>query len=195
MRHRLKGRQFGRNTSHRKALFRTLVTSLIQYERIETTIAKAKELRGIADRMITLGKRGDLHSKRQALSYILSRDVVTKLFDDIAVRTANRPGGFTRIIQTRNRLGDSAQMAIIELVDAPGTVYSGPSAKPRKKAEPKPKAAAVPAEVVEEVVTEDTAEAVTEEAVAEAPAEEAPVVEAKSEDAPADEAPAEEEKK
>jgi len=218
MRHRLKGRQFGRNSSHRKALFRSLVTSLIQHEKIETTLAKAKELRGIADRMITLGKRGDLHSKRLALSYIRSRDAVAKLFDDIAKRSANRPGGFTRIIPTRVRYGDSAEMAVIELVDAPGEVYKAPSAKPKKKAAPKKKAekAEKPAEAVAatEAVEETAAEAVTDEAVeapaeeaAEAPAEEAASeekseageeeekAEAAPEEAPSEDAPAEEEEK
>jgi len=207
MRHRLKGRQFGRNTSHRKALFRNLVTSLLQNEKIETTLAKAKELRGITDRMITLGKRGDLHSKRIALSFIMSRDVVTKLFDDIAKRSANRPGGFTRIVPTRVRYGDSAQMAVIELVDEPGTVYEGPAAKPKKKAAPKKKAekakkeakAEAPAETAEETAAEASSEeaaadATTEEAVEQAPeaaAEEAAPKKAESEDAPAEEEKAE----
>jgi len=212
MRHRLKGRQFGRNTSHRKALFRSLVTSLIQHEKIETTLAKAKELRGIADRMITLGKRGDLHSKRLALSYIRSRDVVTKLFDDIAKRSANRPGGFTRIVPTRVRYGDSAEMAVIELVDAPGEVYKGPASKTKKKAAPKKKAEKVEKAAEAEAVTEtaeeaaeapaeETAEAPAEEAAAEteetkaeAAPEEAPA-EAPAEEAKAEEAPAEVEKK
>jgi large subunit ribosomal protein L17 len=115
MRHRNTGRQFGRNSSHRRALFRNLVTSLLEHGKVETTEAKAKEIRGIADKMITLGKRGDLHAKRLALAYIQSRDVVAKLFDELAPRSANRNGGYTRIIKTRIRLGDSAPMAVIEL--------------------------------------------------------------------------------
>ncbi len=128
MRHRLAGRQFGRNSSHRKALFRNLVTSLLEHGHIETTEAKAKEIRGIADRMITLGKKGDLNAKRMAFSYIQSRDVVAKLFSEIAPRSAERNGGYTRVIKSRVRLGDSASMAIIELVDKEG-------AAPKAKAE------------------------------------------------------------
>ena len=142
MRHRLAGRQFGRNSSHRKALFRNLVTSLLEHGHIETTEAKAKELQGIADKMITLGKKGDLSAKRMALSYIMSRDVVAKLFDEIAPRSAERNGGYTRVMKTRVRLGDSASMAIIELVDKEGA--AAPKPKPKKEA---PKAAPAPAEV------------------------------------------------
>ena len=142
MRHRLAGRQFGRNSSHRKALFRNLVTSLLEHGHIETTEAKAKELQGIADKMITLGKKGDLSAKRMALSYIMSRDVVAKLFDEIAPRSAERNGGYTRVMKTRVRLGDSASMAIIELVDKEGA--AAPKAKAKKEA---PKAAPAPAEV------------------------------------------------
>ncbi len=145
MRHRLAGRQFGRNSSHRKALFRNLVTSLLEHGHIETTEAKAKELQGIADKMITLGKKGDLSAKRMALSYIMSRDVVAKLFDEIAPRSAERNGGYTRVMKTRVRLGDSASMAIIELVDKEGAV--APKPKPKKEA---PKAAPAPAETATE---------------------------------------------
>ena len=116
MRHRKKGRQLGRNTKHRRALFRNLVTSLIEHERIETTEAKAKELRGFTDRMITLGKEGTLAARRRALGFILRKDIVSKLFSDVAVRFRNRPGGYTRIIKTRRRVGDAAEMVAIELV-------------------------------------------------------------------------------
>ena len=116
MRHRKKGRQLGRNTKHRRALFRNLVTSLLEHERIETTEAKAKELRGFTDRMITLGKEGTLAARRRALAFIHSKDVVSKLFSDVAVRFRNRPGGYTRIIKTRRRVGDAAEMVAIELV-------------------------------------------------------------------------------
>ena len=94
------------------------MTSLLEHERIETTEAKAKELRGIADRMITLGKKGDLHARRSALSYVRSKTVVGKLFSDISPRFAERNGGYTRLLRTRIRTGDAAQMVIIELVDA-----------------------------------------------------------------------------
>jgi large subunit ribosomal protein L17 len=116
VRHRKKGRQLGRNTKHRRALFRNLVTSLLEHERIETTEAKAKELRGFTDRMITLGKEGTLAARRRALGFILRKDVVSKLFSDVAVRFRNRPGGYTRIIKTRRRVGDAAEMVAIELV-------------------------------------------------------------------------------
>ena len=117
MRHRKKGRQFGRNSKHRRALFRNLVTSLLEYERIETTEAKAKEIRGIAEKMITLGKAGSLHARRQALSFIQKKDIVSKLFDDVAGRFRGRAGGYTRIIPTRRRPGDAAEMVALELIE------------------------------------------------------------------------------
>jgi large subunit ribosomal protein L17 len=117
MRHRKTGRRLGRTTSHRDAMLRNMVTSLLDQERIVTTVPKAKEARRIAERMITLGKRGDLHARRQALSYIRSKNIVAKLFDQLSVQYADRQGGYTRIIRTGNRLGDAAPMAIIELVD------------------------------------------------------------------------------
>ena len=119
MRHRKSGRQLGRNTHHRKALFRSLVTSLLEHERIETTEAKAKELRIVADRMITLGKEGSLHARRRAAAYIRAKPVVAKLFKDIAGRFSERKGGYTRLIKTRRRVGDAASMVVIELVNRP----------------------------------------------------------------------------
>lgn len=117
MRHRKKGRQFGRNTKHRHAMFRNIVTSLLEHERIETTEAKAKEVRGIAEKMITLGKAGSLHARRQALSFIQKKDIVSKLFDDVAGRFSHRAGGYTRIIPTRRRPGDGAEMVALELIE------------------------------------------------------------------------------
>jgi len=117
MRHLKAGRKLNRTSAHRKALFRNLVTSLIQYEQVRTTDAKAKELRRVADRMITLGKRGGLHARRQALAYIRSRTVVTKLFDEVAARFRERPGGYTRVVKLGHRHGDAAGMSIIELTD------------------------------------------------------------------------------
>ena len=116
MRHRKNGRQLGRKTKHRWALFRSLVTSLLEHERIETTEAKAKEIRGFTDRMITLGKEGSLPARRQALAFIRSKDIVSKLFSDVAVRFKDRTGGYTRTIKTRRRIGDAAKMVAIELV-------------------------------------------------------------------------------
>lgn len=109
-------RKLGRDSSARKALFRSMLTSLFQHERIETTEVKAKELRGLADKMITLAKRGDLHARRQVLAYIMDEDVVTKLFSDIAARYTDRQGGYTRVIKTGYRKGDAAPLAFIELV-------------------------------------------------------------------------------
>jgi len=100
-------------------MFRNMVTSLLQHERITTTDAKAKALRGLADRMITLGKRGDLHARRQALRVIRSRDVTAKLFEELAERYRDRPGGYTRVIKLGHRPGDSAAVSIIELVERP----------------------------------------------------------------------------
>src|SRR5439155_9619029 len=116
MRHGKSGRQLRRNTHHHRALFRSLVTSLLQHERIETTEAKGKELRIITDRIITLGKQGDLHARRRALSYVRTKSVVTKVFSDLAGRFSERKGGYTRLIKTRRRIGDAARMVVIELV-------------------------------------------------------------------------------
>ena len=116
MRHRKDGRQLGRNTSHRKALFRSLLTALFDHERIETTAAKAKELKSLADKMITLGKLGTLAARRRAMNCVWNKDVVAKLFNDVAPRFLDRSGGYTRIIRTRRRIGDGAEMVAIELV-------------------------------------------------------------------------------
>ncbi len=117
MRHRKKGRGLSRTVSHKKATMRNMATSLFRHERIETTTAKAKELRPFAERLITLGKRGDLHARRLAGRLIADREVLGKLFDDIGPRFTERPGGYTRILKLGNRRGDAAEMALIELVD------------------------------------------------------------------------------
>lgn len=116
MRHGKSGRKLGRTSSHRQAMFRNMVTSLFEHERIVTTTEKAKETQPIAEKMITLAKRGDLHARRQALGYIQSQDVVAKLFDEISAQFSNRKGGYTRIIKTGTRQGDAASMSILELV-------------------------------------------------------------------------------
>lgn len=121
MRHRKNGRQLGRQTKHRRALFRNLVTSLLDHERIETTEAKAKEIRGFTDRMITLGKEGTLPARRRALGFLQSKTVVSKLFSDVAGRFKDRSGGYTRIIKTRRRIGDGGELVAIELVSRPDT--------------------------------------------------------------------------
>ena len=117
MRHLKSGRKLNRSSAHRRALFRNLVTSLLQHEHLQTTDAKAKELRRWADRMITLGKRGTLHARRQALAFVRSRSVVAKLFDDIAPRFSTRPGGYTRITKLGIRRGDAAPVSLIELTE------------------------------------------------------------------------------
>lgn len=116
MRHNKSGRKLGRTSSHREAMLRNMVTSLFEHERIITTKEKAKELRPVAEKMITLAKRGGLHARRQALGFIRSKDIVDKLFNGIREKFAERSGGYTRIIQTGVRQGDAARMAIIELV-------------------------------------------------------------------------------
>jgi len=116
MRHRKAGKELGRNTSHRRALLRNIVTSLIKYEQIETTDAKAKALRPIVEKMITLAKQGDLHSRRQALSYIQDKKVAHKLFDQLKDRFQGRKGGYIRIIKKGQRKGDGASISIVQLL-------------------------------------------------------------------------------
>ena len=116
MRHLKEGRKLNRTSSHRKALLRNLVTSLLEFEKIETTDAKAKELRKVADKMITWGKRGDLHARRQALGVINDKKIVQKLFNDIAPRFRERGGGYTRIVKSGRRRGDNAPLSIIEFI-------------------------------------------------------------------------------
>jgi len=116
MRHLKKGRKLNRSVSHRKALFRNMATSLFRHERIETTDAKAKELRGYAEKLITLAKTDDVHSRRLAFQKIRDKEVLSKLFDDIAPRYKGRPGGYTRVTKIRVRRGDNATMSLIELV-------------------------------------------------------------------------------
>jgi large subunit ribosomal protein L17 len=116
MRHRVKGKKLSRDSAQRKALLRNLVTSFLEKERIRTTLAKAKATRPIAEKMITLGKKNSLHSRRLALRFIYKRDVVKKLFDEIGPRFSERPGGYTRIVKIGPRQGDGAEMALLELV-------------------------------------------------------------------------------
>ena len=120
MRHLKSGRQLSRNSSHRWALMRNLITALLREEKIQTTDPKAKELRRWVERVITLGKRGDLHARRQAASILFDKTVLQKLFDTIGPRFKDRPGGYTRIIKLGVRHGDAAQMALIELVGNEG---------------------------------------------------------------------------
>jgi len=141
MRHLKSGRQLSRNSSHRWALMRNMITSLLREEKIKTTDPKAKELRRWVDRVITLGKRGDLHARRQVLSIVFDKAVVRKLFDTLGPRFKDRPGGYTRIIKLGIRHGDAAQMALIELVGgeaasaaaAPGGAKKGRRARRRER--------------------------------------------------------------
>jgi large subunit ribosomal protein L17 len=121
------GSKLGRTTSHRKAMLRTMVTSLLKYEKIQTTDMKAKELKKVADKMISLGKRGDLHARRQAAAYVRERDMVGKLFGEMSERYKERAGGYTRILKSGYRAGDNAPMSIIEFVQNAG------AEKPKKK--------------------------------------------------------------
>jgi large subunit ribosomal protein L17 len=131
MRHLKAGRRLGRTSAHRKALFRNMVTALIDRERIRTTLAKAKELRGKVEKTITLGKKGTLHARRHALKLVADRSSLKKIFGPLSERYANRPGGYTRVIKLGHRLGDDAPMAFIELVDREGDTPS----KDKKKVE------------------------------------------------------------
>lgn len=136
MRHRVAGRGLGRNTNHRKALLRNLVTALFDHLKIETTVAKAKEARKMAEKVITLGRRGDLAARRIALSHIPNKDVVRKLFTEIAPKI-ERSSGYLRVVRTRFRAGDNSDMAILEFVDY--DVLKGGGAAPKTETEEKPK--------------------------------------------------------
>jgi len=131
MRHRKSGRKLNRSASHRWALMRNLITSLLRDEKIKTTDAKAKELRRWAERVITLGKQGSLHARRQALGIVQDKAVVRKLFDTIGPRFKERPGGYTRIVKIGIRRGDAAPVSIIELV---GEAATSAAQKPRRRA-------------------------------------------------------------
>src|SRR5881227_1740451 len=117
MRHQRAGRKLGRDAAHRKALYANLTASLIEHGRIRTTLAKAKEVRPVAEEMITLGRRGDVPARRQAPKFLRSQDVVHKLFSEVGPRFSDRPGGYSRIVKLGPRQGDAAEMAYLELVD------------------------------------------------------------------------------
>jgi large subunit ribosomal protein L17 len=142
MRHQKKRIKLGRTAEHRKALLSNQVCSLIQHQRIKTTLAKAKAVRPLAERMVTLGKNGSLHARRTALATLRQKNAVKKLFDDIAPRSAERNGGYTRIVKLGQRKSDSAPMAFIEWVDVAEVVEEKPAKEKkakRKEAEPQPK--------------------------------------------------------
>ena len=129
MRHGKAGKKLGRTPSHRKAMFRNMVTSLLKHERIVTTDVKAKEIGRLTEKMITLGKRGDLHARRQAVAFIRSNEVVKRVFSEYAQRYASREGGYTRVLKLEPRVGDNAPMALVELVDRPITESKDQSPK------------------------------------------------------------------
>ncbi len=191
MRHNKKFNHLGRKTAHRKAMLSNMASSLIQHKRIATTLAKAKALQVYVEPLLTKSKEDTTHSRRTVFSHLQNKEVVTELFQNVSQKIANRPGGYTRILRTGFRLGDNAEMCIIELVDYNENMLKEKAAKKAsrtrragtaKKAELTPVAPiAVPvveeAEVVEEVVA-------VEEAVVETPAEETPEVAAEAEEAP-----------
>ena len=137
MRHRKDGYKLGRLTQHRWAMFRSLLVGLFRHERIETTEARAKAVRGLADHVITLAKRENLHARRRVLSLVPDREVVGRIFDTIAARFSDRQGGYTRIIHAGVRRGDAAPMVLLELVDRPETPADGDRKKGKKEKAPK----------------------------------------------------------
>jgi len=195
MRHRVRGRKLGRTTAHRKALFRNQLTALFTHDRIVTTLAKAKELRPLAERMVTLAGTGSLPARRKVLTMVSDKDVVRRLFDDIAPRFTDRPGGYTRVMRLGRRRGDGAEMAIIEFVDYDLSEHEEDGSPSKGKGSLMDRAKGVfgggakkAADEVDEEMTaaEDETEE-TEETVEAAAEESEPEVEAE----PADEEPAE----
>ena len=155
MRHKVAGFKLGRNTSHRRSLFRNLVTSLIVEERIETTVPKAKAMRPIVEKMITLGKKGDLAARRQALAYLMTEEAVHKLFDTVAPRFGDRKGGYLRIVRTGWRKGDGADTAFIELLGSEQVLDE----KRQKRAEVRTKRAEETRKAMEEAEAQQGANA------------------------------------
>jgi large subunit ribosomal protein L17 len=153
MRHRNAGFKLGRNTSHRRALLRNLVTSVIIEDRVETTVAKAKAVRPLVEKMITLGKKGDLHSRRQALAFLMTDDSVTRLFETVAPRYGDRNGGYLRIVKTGFQKGDGAEKAFIELLGAEKQLDE----KRQKRTDAKAKKRAELEEAMEKQKSEDKA--------------------------------------
>ena len=177
MRHANAFRKFGRAPSHRKAMFKNLASSLIKHERIETTLAKAKDLRRVSEKLITLAKEDTLHRRRQAYAYLPEKAVVHKLFAELGPKFKKRPGGYTRVLKTDRRAGDAAEMAIIELVQEE---FKPKAKKKTRKAARKKKAAPKKEEAKKEEVVEAKSE--------EAPVEEAPKEEVAPQEAAAEEA-------
>lgn len=152
MRHARSGKKLGRDSAHRKALYANLTGALIEHGRIKTTVTKAKAVKPLAEQMITLGRRGDIHARRQAIAFLRSKDVVHRLFTEVAPRFAERPGGYARIVRLGPRPGDSAEMAYLELVDSP-LVFKTKLSDLRQE----PQAAAAEAELEEPAAEQEPA--------------------------------------
>ena len=191
MRHRKKFNHLGRKKGHRSSMLANMACSLVEHKRINTTLAKAKALKKFVEPLITKSKSDTTHNRRIVFSRMKQKNAVAELFRDVAVKVADRPGGYTRIIRLGNRLGDNAEMAMIELVDYNDVYVTKKKKTTRRSRRGKKSELADPveAEDVKNVIEEAPAE---EAPVEEAPAEEAPVEEAPVEEAPAEEAPAEE---
>lgn len=158
MRHLKSGKRLGVTTSHRHAMMRNMVTSVLEHGEIRCTLARAKESRKYLDKMITLGKRGNLHARRQALGFVKSKEAMSQLFGDLADRYADRPGGYSRIIKlSKRRLGDGAEMVILQLVGSENDVLSAAKGKSRSKAKKKEKTSIL--QEVSDAVVSETPEA------------------------------------
>ena len=174
MRHQRSGKKLGRDSAHRRALYANLASNLIEHERIKTTLTKAKAVKPIAEQMITLGRRGDMHARRQAVAFLGSKDIVHKLFAELGPRYAERPGGYSRIVRLGPRPGDSAEMVYLELVDTPLVFKTRGEEAPAETAVAvtEPREAGADADA-EESADESEADAETSEPEAEAATEEA----------------------
>jgi len=160
MRHNVKGRKLSRTASHRKATLISLITSLLKYKRIKTTLAKAKETRGFAEKLVTKARKGDLHAKKQVMNLIKDKEVVKELFSEIIPKIGDRPGGYTRVVKLGNRMGDAAQMAIIELVDYNEVVTArAEQQKEKREAKAKDKAEKTKAENEDQLLEQQASEA------------------------------------
>lgn len=160
MRHNVKGRKLGRTASHRKATLISLITSLLKYKRIKTTLAKAKETRGFAEKLVTKARKGDLHAKKQVMEVIKDKEVVKELFSEIIPKIGERPGGYTRVVKLGYRMGDAAQMAILELVDYNEVVTArAEQQKEKREAKAKDKAEKAKAEKENELLEQQASEA------------------------------------
>ena len=199
MRHRKKFNHLGRKKGHRSSMLANMACSLIEHKRINTTLAKAKALKKFVEPLITKSKSDTTHNRRIVFSRMKQKNAVAELFRDVAVKVADRPGGYTRIIRLGNRLGDNAEMAMIELVDYNDTYVSKKKKTTRRSRRGNKKAEETNNDVLETATDEsaitDETPTVDKAPAEEAPAEEAPAEEAPAEEAPAEEAPAEEDSK